>query len=391
MTPNFQLATQLITDVCHLPFHCLNTEKDMERFIQIFQNPYAVKKLFQTPKTQTICHVIMPFEIHFLLFFIDKTPVTAGPFCTMILTKQDCFKYIHHYRLSQLTAADLSVYRSQFPIISEEEALHITRCLLHHLVPARKPWETEHIIWTSDPFFQVPQAQESPLRKNYSELIQERYQLEQSFMKEIEDGNAREAILNLRNMERDVAFLKEMGTTLEKERIGAAIVRTMVRIAASRAGLPAAAIDLLSTENTIAVQNARTIEVILKEKEKLVNSFCEKIHSHKQNQYSNLVLSAMHYIKQQYPQDISVRQLAQDLNVTCNRLISVFRTETGQTPGSYILKVRISQGAKLLSTTDLMVQQISSMVGIPDANYFVKCFKREYGIAPTRYRKYYRL
>ena len=151
MTPNFQLATQLITDVCHLPFHCLNTEKDMERFIQIFQNPYAV---------------IMPFEIHFLLFFIDKTPVTAGPFCTMILTKQDCFKYIHHYRLSQLTAADLSVYRSQFPIISEEEALHITRCLLHHLVPARKPWETEHIIWTSAPFFPVPQAQESPRRTN---------------------------------------------------------------------------------------------------------------------------------------------------------------------------------------------------------------------------------
>ena len=45
MTPNFQLATQLITDVCHLPFHCLNTEKDMERSIQIFQNPYAVKTL----------------------------------------------------------------------------------------------------------------------------------------------------------------------------------------------------------------------------------------------------------------------------------------------------------------------------------------------------------
>lgn len=119
-------------------------------------------------------------------------------------------------------------------------------------------------------------------------------------MRDVENGNFHAAILNLRNMQRDVAFLKELGTTLESERIGAAIVRTMVRISAMRAGLPAAVIDLVSTQNTITTQNAKSVEEIFREKEKMVNAFCQEILSHKNHQYSNLVSNAMHYIEHHY-------------------------------------------------------------------------------------------
>lgn len=210
-------------------------------------------------------------------------------------------------------------------------------------------------------------------------------------MKDVEHGNSHAAILNLRNMQRDVAFLKEFGTTLENERIGAAIVRTMVRISAMRAGLPAAVIDLVSIQNTISTQSAKSVEEIYKEKEKMVNTFCQEILSHKNHQYSNLVSNAMHYIEHHYPQNITVRQLADDLNININRLISVFRTETGRTPGRYILHVRLTQASRLLSNTDLSVQNISTMVGIPDTNYFIKLFKREYSMTPNQYRKFYRL
>lgn len=210
-------------------------------------------------------------------------------------------------------------------------------------------------------------------------------------MRDVENGNFHAAILNLRNMQRDVAFLKELGTTLESERIGAAIVRTMVRISAMRAGLPAAVIDLVSTQNTITTQNAKSVEEIFREKEKMVNAFCQEILSHKNHQYSNLVSNAMHYIEHHYSQNLTVRQLADELNVNINRLISVFQTETGRTPGNYIQNVRLTQASHLLSNTDLSVQNISTMVGIPDANYFIKLFKREYSMTPNQYRKFYRL
>ena len=164
-------------------------------------------------------------------------------------------------------------------------------------------------------------------------------------------------------------------------------------------GLPAAGIDLMSTQNTITTQNAKTVEEIFREKEKLVNRFCQEILAHKDHQYSNLVLpcgnsselSTIHYIEHHYPQNLTVRQLADELNVSINRLISDFRTETGKTPGSYIQHVRLSQASRLLSNTDLTIQNISTMAGIPDANYFIKLFKREYSMTPNQYRKFYRL
>ncbi len=399
VSQSFQIAQQLIHDICYLSVQYLDTDEVIQTFsktymlhtVQNFLNPATIKKLCQTLTCGKVYYIIDQFDIHFILFLIDETPVAAGPFCPLIMTKQDCLKYIHHHQLSPCSPNDLLSYRSQFPVISEENAVHIIRSLLHILQPSSNDREIEYVNLSNKPILPEKQELDFSFRKNYSELIQERYQLEQRFMKDVENGNFHAAILNLRNMQRDVAFLKEFGTTLENERIGAAIVRTMVRISAMRAGLPAAVIDLVSSQTTVTIQNAKSVEEIFREKEKMVNAFCRKILSHKNHQYSNLVSNAMHYIERYYPQNITVKQLADDLNININRLISVFRTETGKTPGSYILHVRLTQASRLLSNTDLSVQNISTMVGIPDANYFIKLFKREYSMTPNQYRKYYLL
>lgn len=399
VSQSFQIAQQLIHDICYLSVQRLDGDEAVQSFsktymlhtIQDFLNPATIKRLCQTLTCSKLYYIIDQFDIHFILFLIDETPVVAGPFCPLIMTKQDCIKYINRHQLSPCSSNDLLSYRSQFPVISKENAIHIIRSLLHILQPHSSVRELEYVNLSNKPILPEKQESDFSFRKNYSELIQERYQLEQRFMKDVEHGNSHAAILNLRNMQRDVAFLKEFGTTLENERIGAAIVRTMVRISAMRAGLPAAVIDLVSIQNTISTQSAKSVEEIYKEKEKMVNTFCQEILSHKNHQYSNLVSNAMHYIEHHYPQNITVRQLADDLNININRLISVFRTETGRTPGRYILHVRLTQASRLLSNTDLSVQNISTMVGIPDTNYFIKLFKREYSMTPNQYRKFYRL
>lgn len=399
VSQSFQIAQQLIHDICSLSVQYLNTEEAIQSFsktymlhtIQSFLNPATIKQLCLTLAADKLYYIIDQFDIHFILFLIEETPAVAGPFCPLIMTKQDCMKYISHYQLSPCTSNDLLSYRSQFPVISKENAIHIVRSLLYILQPSSEDREIESVNFCNKPISSEEQELDFTFRKNYSELIQERYQLERRFMNDVENGNFHAAILNLKNMQRDVAFLKEIGTTLENERIGAAIVRTMVRISAMRAGLPAAVIDLVSTQNTITTQNAKSVEEIFKEKEKMVNAFCHEILSHKNHQYSNLVSNAMHYIEHHYSQNLTVRQLADELNVNINRLISVFQAETGRTPGNYIQNVRLTQASRLLSNTDLSVQNISTMVGIPDANYFIKLFKREYSMTPNQYRKFYRL
>lgn len=41
-------------------------------------------------------------------------------------------------------------------------------------------------------------------------------------------------------------------------------------------------------------------------------------------------------------------------------------------------------GARLLTEIDLSVQDISNMVGVPDAIYFIKLFKKEYSLTPIQ-------
>ncbi|MBS6645237.1 MAG: helix-turn-helix transcriptional regulator [Clostridiaceae bacterium] len=395
MDIRFQAAGQLISDIFNLSIQYLDTEEQIPSFshthmihaAQVFFDSDFLTDFIKMMKPEKIYHVIDKFQIHFILVLLNGKPVIMGPFCTLILTRQDFFKQKNQYQISKLSGDDFLAYRSQFPVISEKDAIHIIHSLVHLLDSSVENWE----IKTYDYCGRNTPDQGDMLRKNYSELIQERYQLEQRFMYDIEHGNYHAAILNLRNMQRDVAFLKEIGTTLENERIGAAIVRTMARIAAMHAGLPSSTIDLLSRNNTVAIFNAKNVEDIFKEKEKMVNEFCREIRSHKNHQYSNLVLSAIYYIEHQYAHHFTVEEMAAELSVSTNYLISAFRRETGSTPGNYIRKIRLSQAARLLSTTDLSIQDIGTMAGIPDANYFIKLFKREYKATPNQYRKYHRL
>ena len=50
------------------------------------------------------------------------------------------------------------------------------------------------------------------------------------------------------------------------------------------------------------------------------------------------------------------------------------------------MKIRMQTASRLLRFAHYSIHEISDQVGITDANYFVKCFRREYGITPSDFR-----
>lgn len=400
MEEKIKTASQLIHDLYHLPVSPLDSGGRIQAFSQAWmmhtlQNvlaPDILSSLLKRLAPDTILHVTDRFQVQFLLFALNGTPIAIGPFCSLLLTKRDAQFLFQQYQISDLTIKDFLAYRSRFPVISTREALNIASSLLKLADPDDTNRKVEYVDEYKKAISHAQAfGEDGGMRQNYYRLIQERYQIERRFMEDISKGNSHAAILNLRNMQRDVAFLKRIGTTLENERIGAAIMRTMVRIAASHAGLPADAVDLLSSENTKAVMSARTVEEIYQEKEKMVRAFSREIHAHKNRQYSNLVLSALYYMEHQFTQPLTVSQLAGELDVSPNYLTACFRKETGLTPVSYLRKIRMKHAASLLANTDLAVQEVSSLVGIADANYFIKQFKKEYQETPSQYRRFHHL
>lgn len=123
----------------------------------------------------------------------------------------------------------------------------------------------------------------------------------------------------------------------------------------------------------------------------MVIAYCNEIKKHKKQGYSNLVSSIIGYLEHAYDETITITQLAREFQITPNHLTTVFHKETGQTPTDYLRKIRTAQAQQFLLTTNLSIQKISEKVGIDDSNYFVKLFKKDFGMPPSQYRKQYKL
>ena len=123
-----------------------------------------------------------------------------------------------------------------------------------------------------------------------------------------------------------------------------------------------------------------------KENERMIRVICEAVHRWRSEQYSTLTFSALYHLERHYPDEITVEETADHLGVSTAHYIRTFKKETGMTPNACLKKIRVQAAAKLLRSTHYNIQTISEKVGIPDANYFVKCFRKHFGITPTQYR-----
>ncbi|TVY07562.1 helix-turn-helix domain-containing protein [Paenibacillus cremeus] len=60
--------------------------------------------------------------------------------------------------------------------------------------------------------------------------------------------------------------------------------------------------------------------------------------------------------------------------------------ETGVSFGDYILKCRMEKAIKLLQENKLKVYHIAGMLGYQSSHYFIKVFKKYYGLTPQEFK-----
>ncbi|MBN1468679.1 MAG: helix-turn-helix transcriptional regulator [Fusobacteriaceae bacterium] len=301
------------------------------------------------------------------------------------MTETDYKTIVKQNNLINLPAKEVLIYRSKFAISSESYIMHLVQCLVKYTSKDSLPHTALHLHYNTN---ECDIVNEFNTYKPYSSLVQERYKIEYEFMENIKCGKRLEALRNWRELHKSVDYLKHtIGYTMENARISAAVTRTIIRIAGMQTGLPAELSDWLTSQSAKIIRHSKNIEEINKEHERLIQAYCNTIHSFKNKKYSSLVLSCIYHIEHMYQNEIIISSLADELDVTVNHLISQFRKETGITPGQYLRKERMQHATWLLSSSKLSIQDISSKIGIHDANYFTKQFRREYGETPSEYRR----
>lgn len=93
------------------------------------------------------------------------------------------------------------------------------------------------------------------------------------------------------------------------------------------------------------------------------------------------------YIQAHISEDTSVEALAKEVHVSPRHLSRLFQKEFRKSVGEYITDQRMLLAGELLRTTGLTVTLVSDRVGYSNYSYFIKQFKRFYGLTPKEYQR----
>lgn len=131
--------------------------------------------------------------------------------------------------------------------------------------------------------------------------------------------------------------------------------------------------------------NPRELICVLEETEKKLGGKQEKEED--SGKIPNLfVQKAADYIKLNYSEKISIKEIADQLYLSPNYLSELFKKHTGKTISEYLTEYRLEKACQLLDHAEYRVGDVSGMVGIHDGRYFSNMFKKKYGMTPTEYR-----
>ncbi len=103
--------------------------------------------------------------------------------------------------------------------------------------------------------------------------------------------------------------------------------------------------------------------------------------------YSSVVSKAILYMKTKYTQPLTLNDIAEAVHLNRSYLSTLFKKEVEINLFEYLQQYRLAMAKDLLLQKKISIGQVCEQVGLPDAAYFSKLFKKQYGLTPHDYRK----
>ena len=96
------------------------------------------------------------------------------------------------------------------------------------------------------------------------------------------------------------------------------------------------------------------------------------------------------FINENFCEDISSFTLSQKFGYDETYFCRRFKKVTGLTPMVYIRILRLEKAKKLLKKGKFSLSEVASSCAFLDVGYFIRCFKKHYGITPGEYKLKYK-
>lgn len=107
----------------------------------------------------------------------------------------------------------------------------------------------------------------------------------------------------------------------------------------------------------------------------------------RKNVSRGVLLDIEREIKENFSENLTLRELAKKYYVNSSYLGQIFRKKYGQSFKDYLANFRIGEATQMLLKTDKKISQIAEEVGYHDTDYFISRFIEQKGCTPARFRK----
>ena len=93
------------------------------------------------------------------------------------------------------------------------------------------------------------------------------------------------------------------------------------------------------------------------------------------------------YIQQNFMEKISLKEFSEQFHLSEKYISRYFKEHFHITLSQYITHLRLEHAKQLLQDTDIPVTEIAMQSGYQNVSYFIRSFKKTYGVSPLKYRK----
>jgi len=137
----------------------------------------------------------------------------------------------------------------------------------------------------------------------------------------------------------------------------------------------------------MVMSNIETIEQLRERVSKVLALGMEYRDRQPTHQYQDLLRRAKAYLEHHYSDpELSLNEVAAQVNLSSSHFSAVFSQETGQTFKEFLTEIRINKAKELLRMTSLRSADIAYQVGYNDPHYFSTVFKKNAGLSPIEFR-----
>ena len=381
------------------PDTCISSEVDRGLRAMLFgENNYS-KLLTNSPK-EAKNNVIYRFYDEYLCNYIFFRIPDAGrehyfyvgPYIPALPTEEYLKKKAEKLELNGIQIEQLRNYYRSLPIVEDENVLLcIIDTLGKFVFGGEDRFSVEYVgyeipdkrrpVYISG-VFEDAEAENTAFSLKITE---QNYQNEKRLMDAVSKGNLHKvdlivsAVLNQGTEER-------LSDSLRNRKNYLIILNTLLRKAAEYGEVHPFHIHRLSSAFAGKIEALYSIDESLNLQKEMIRKYCLLVKEHSLKKYSRLIGQVITLISYDLTADLSLSHIASVMEINASYLSSAFKKECGETLTEYVNRKRMEMAAFILSRSDKQIQTVAEECGILDVNYFIKLFKKQYGMTPTQYR-----